>query len=130
MTQPRTCPVAAFQLSTPCSKVEARPPGMAYAPLGGKPRRPAGPRTSSTGCSVGTPPPGRCEAESSGTAWLARTAGPSGLVGPASGPTTGARPSSPTATVCRQGQPPHTVYPCVLITGRLLGHYLGITTLE
>src|SRR5664279_3700410 len=116
--------------STTPTPPAARPVASACPPAASTPSRAAGPRTSSTGCSVGTPPPGRCEAESPWTAWLTRTAGPSGLVGPASGPTTGARPSSPTATVCRHGKQPHTVYPYVLITGRLLAHYLGITTRE
>src|SRR5664280_18613 len=95
MTQPRTCPVAAFQLSTPCSKFEARPVASACPPAASTPSRAAGPRTSSTGCSVGTPPPGRCEAESSGAQLADLT----------------------------PGEQPHTVYPYVLITGRLLGHY-------
>src|SRR5664280_3715758 len=112
--------------STTPTPPAARPVASACPPAASTPSRAAGPRTSSTARSVGTPPPGRCAAESSGTAWLARTAGPSGLVGPASGPTTGARPSSLTAAVCRQGEQPHTVYPYVLITGRLLGHYLGV----
>src|SRR5450759_187822 len=119
--------------STTPTPPAARPAASACPPAASTPSRAAGPRTSSTGCSVGTPPLGRCAAESSGTAWLARTAGPSGpsgLVGPASGPTTGAPAQLADRRCLPPGEQPPTVYPYILITGRLLGHYLGITTLE